>query len=255
MKSKTKLIAAVVVAALGGANYTYNTIQANRIEAAAKAAVQEKLRLAQERRDALAAELLAQKPALLAEAQRLAGQGSFAESRALLVKFAPLRDADVEDLLAAVNRHAKIAMRIKQLSDELVMKPPVERSMAIYRELKSLEPSNPLWLVLMQDLQPQFAAAQAQKASAEKAAARKQAVRSLFSGWDGSVQSVEAAIKQRLKDPDSYKHVETRYSDTGIGDVTVITQYRARNSFNAVVTSVAVAMVSPEGELVSINLK
>lgn len=98
------------------------------------------------------------------------------------------------------------------------------------------------------------AALQAQQAQADAVAARQAAVKSLFSLWDGSVHSVEQAIKARLKDPDSYKHVETKYIDSGSGNVAVFTQFRARNSFNAVVPGTATAMVSPTGELVSFTM-
>lgn len=254
MKRKIVFTMISLVALAIGGNVMHN-IEANQIEAATQAAQAEKLRLAQEKRDALAAEFQANRPTLISEAQRLIAQGSPAAAQTLLAKFVSLKDTDVTQLLALATRNAHMAQSIKQLSDELASKPTVERSMAIYKELKFLEPSNPLWPAMIQEIQPTFVAKASHKAELEKTAARKEAVRRLFSGWDGSVRSVEQAIKLRLKDPDSYKHVETKFNDPGFGDVTIFTQYRARNSFNALITDVATAVVSPTGELVSISLK
>lgn len=255
MKRKIIYVAVASLLALAVIGNVSRNIEADRIEAAAQAEKVAKLRVAQEKRDALMAEFAANKPALLSDAQRLIAQGEPAVAQTLLAKFAVLQDPEVDRLLALATRNARTAQSIKQLSDELANKPDKLRAMAIYTELATLEPSNPLWPALMAENKPMADAMKAQQAKAETVAARQEAVKRLFSGWDGSVRSVEEAIKLRLKDPDSYKHVETRFTDSGSGNVTVFTQYRARNSFNAVITGGATAVVAPTGELVSLNMK
>jgi len=46
---------------------------------------------------------------------------------------------------------------------------------------------------------------------------RKERIENLFSDWDGSQPEVVKWIKQHIKDPDSYKHIETRYIDENDG--------------------------------------
>ena len=255
MKRKAIFIVLASLVALAVFGNVMNNLEARRNEAAAQAAKVATLRLAQEKRDALMAEFLAKRLTLITDAQRLISQGDPVTAQTSLAKFAPLKDPEVGRLLDMATRHIQSAQRVKQLSDELANKPDKLRSMAIYTELAALEPSNPLWPTLMAENKPMVDAMKAQQAKAETVAARQQSVKRLFSGWDGSVRSVEEAIKSRLKDPDSYKHVETRFTDSGSGNLTVFTQYRARNSFNAVMPGIATAVVSPTGELVSLNMK
>ena len=246
-------VVSVAVLVIGG-NVMHN-MDANRIEAAAQAAKAEELRLVQEKHNALIAEFQANRGALVSDAQRLIAHDEPVAAQALLAKFATLKDPDVAHLIGVAARNIDRTRNIKQLSDELATKPALARSMAIYKELLHLEPANPLWRAMIEEIQPAFAEMERRDAELQRSGARKEAVKRLFSAWDGSVRSVEEAIKVRLKDPDSYKHVETRFQDPGVGNLTVVTQYRARNSFNAVITDVATAVVSPTGELVSISLK
>lgn len=255
MRRKAIFIVLALLVALAVFGNVMHNIEAHQIEVAAQAEKAAKLRLSQEKRDALVVEFTAHKPTLLSETQRLISQGEPAVAQTLLAKFAQLQDPEVGRLLALATRNARTAQGIKQLSDELANKPDKLRSMEIYMELATLEPSNPLWPALMAENKPIVDVMKAQQAKAETMAARQEAVKRLFSGWDGSVRSVEEAIKARLKDPDSYKHVETKFTDSGVGNVTVFTQYRARNSFNAVIPGIATAVVSPTGELVSLDMK
>lgn len=64
-----------------------------------------------------------------------------------------------------------------------------------------------------------------------------------FSTWDGAHRNLEKFIKANMKDPNSYEHVETRYSDNG-DHLIVVTTYRGTNSFGGVVTSSMKAKVS-----------
>lgn len=232
-----------------------HNIDGNRIEEAAQKVRAEKLRLDQEQRNVLVAEFQNNRSMLVSDAQRLIDQDHPAAAQALLAKFATFKDPDVAHLIGLATRNIDRARNIKQLSDELASKPTLARSMAIYKELVHLDPANPLWRAMIDEIQPTFAAMERNEVELKKSTARKESIQRLFSGWDGSVSAVEKAIKLQLKDPDSYKHVETRFNDSGFGNVTVVTQYRARNSFNAMITDIATAVVTPTGELVSINLK
>jgi len=60
-----------------------------------------------------------------------------------------------------------------------------------------------------------------------------------FSKFDGSFTKFKNFIKENLKDPSSFEHVETRYNDNKDGTVTVLMKYRAKNSFGAIVTEIA----------------
>lgn len=252
MKISLAVLGALV--ALGLAGNTWEAIEAKRAAAAAQAAQADKRRLAQEKRDALIAELRTNSAALLASAQRLIDQGDPTSALASLAKFESLRDPDVTRLREAATRRIAADTRIKKLMDELTRKPPLEQSMAIYTEMAALEPTNAIWPALIQEARPSLLALHAHNAQLKQTADRQKSVRLLFSAWDGSVRVVDEGIKARLKDPDSYKHVQTSYKDSGLGNVTVFTQYRARNSFNAVMPGTATAQVSPDGALVSIYL-
>lgn len=247
MRLKVISIAVASVVALAIFGNIMHNIEASQKEAEAQAATAAAQRLAQEKRDALKAEFAANKPLLLYKAQHLIDQGEPDAALSSLARFAQFKDPEVIHLqvLAQTTKH------VKTLSDELASKPGAVRAMTIYQELAVLQPSNPLWPAMMEEAKPVVAAAQVQQARDQAVAARQDAVKLLFSPWDGSVRSVEEAIKSRLKDPDSYKHVQTKFTDSGAGNVTVFTQYRARNSFNALVPGIATAVVAPTGELVS----
>jgi len=257
MKIKQKVIyisAAILTALAIGGNVIHN-IEAQKAEETARVEQLAKAKAAQDKRDALIAEFQSNRSSLISESQKLIGDGDPAAAQKLLAKFASLNDQDVSHLLKLSVDKLQASQTIKNLTDELANKPDKLRSMAIYKEFAYLEPSNPLWKAMIDENRPIVDLINSQRAAADKVAARKDAVKRLFSPWDGSVHVVEEGIKARLKDPDSYKHVETRASDPGVGDVTVVTQYRAKNSFNAVITSVATAVVSPDGVLVSLSMK
>lgn len=89
----------------------------------------------------------------------------------------------------------------------------------------------------------QLAAAKAQRAKE---------IESQFSAWDGSHIRVEAAIKERMNDPDSYKHVKTRYVAIKTGLI-VFTTFRGANAFGGIITKTVTAQVDLDGNVVSLN--
>jgi hypothetical protein len=83
-----------------------------------------------------------------------------------------------------------------------------------------------------------------------QAEARKEAIKKAFSPWDGSHRAMTAEIKRRLKDPGSYEHINTKYIDNG-NTISVITTYRAKNSFGGYVVNIVAGEASTSGELLS----
>lgn len=80
---------------------------------------------------------------------------------------------------------------------------------------------------------------------------RQKQIEEQFSKWDGSHRKLEEFVKENMKNPDSYEHVETTYRDMG-EFLLVQTKYRGTNSFNAIVPETTTAKVSLEGELLEI---
>jgi hypothetical protein len=71
---------------------------------------------------------------------------------------------------------------------------------------------------------------------------------------DGSNEKLIATVKKGLKNPDSFKHVETRHI-MGEGYITIEMTYRATNSFNAIITEKVIAMIDYKTNEVTIISK
>ena len=72
-----------------------------------------------------------------------------------------------------------------------------------------------------------------------------------LSGWDGSCPGLVAYVKDRMNDPSSFEHVETRYFIQG-DYVVLVMQYRGKNAFNATVTNFIKAKVNSNCEVLKI---
>ena len=72
-----------------------------------------------------------------------------------------------------------------------------------------------------------------------------------FSAWDGSHKKFNKAIKATLNDPDSYKHIETRYTKTDDGLV-VMTTFTAKNALGGRVKKTWTAKVDGNGNIIEI---
>lgn len=81
------------------------------------------------------------------------------------------------------------------------------------------------------------------KTPAEKAEDRRKGFHCL-SGWDGSHREVVRRVKSRLRDPDSFEHIETRITPNKNGEHTVIMQYRAKNGFGGMTVGSALATIA-----------
>lgn len=63
-----------------------------------------------------------------------------------------------------------------------------------------------------------------------------------LSDWDGSLPQLEGWVKQRMDDPESFEHIDTRYNI--VGDYAIlIMEYRGRNRFGGVVTEIVKAKI------------
>lgn len=77
---------------------------------------------------------------------------------------------------------------------------------------------------------------------------REAKIRNQFSAWSGSHINVVRQVKANMKNPDSFEHVKTTYTEQG-DMVLVLMTYRGKNSFNAVVTERVYAEVSLDGTI------
>lgn len=80
---------------------------------------------------------------------------------------------------------------------------------------------------------------------------REKDIKRQFSPLDGSHRNLERLVKNALHDPDSYDHVETRYSDKG-DHLMVSLKYRAVNGFGATRLHRAVAKVGLDGSIIQV---
>lgn len=80
-----------------------------------------------------------------------------------------------------------------------------------------------------------------------------------FSAWDGSHIKLAQYVKETLKDPKSYEHIETTFTPTPLTDenknqyITVNMQYRAKNSFWGYMVEIYKAFFDVEGNPVRIE--
>lgn len=80
---------------------------------------------------------------------------------------------------------------------------------------------------------------------------RDNRIKEQFNAWDGSHFNLERFIKNSMKDPDSYEHVETRYSDKG-NYLLILTTFRGKNSFGGKEKRMVRAKVSLEGKVLKV---
>ncbi len=65
-----------------------------------------------------------------------------------------------------------------------------------------------------------------------------------LNGWDGSHWKMQSEIKRRLRDPDSFEHVETRIAPIDeVGNHSIFMSFRARNGFGGMNVQQAIGVV------------
>ena len=84
--------------------------------------------------------------------------------------------------------------------------------------------------------------------------ARQDKIKEQFSFWDGSHTTLVAFVKERMHNPKSFEHVETRFADGGIDYGVIVTmKYRGTNTFGAIVTNTITARVDINGNIIEIT--
>jgi hypothetical protein len=170
------------------------------------------------------------------------------EALALANKFLAVnKDPD----LGRLQYRAELMVMKLELQDEKAV--PLERRAQIYSALIKEEPGGfATYKTKLSEVNEVMAA---QKKLREAQAAKAEFERGIegqFSKRDGSHRNVERTLKESLKDPSSYEHVETRYVAHS-NSLTVYTSYRAKNSFGAKVLNSAVAEVDAGGNVLSLT--
>ena len=164
---------------------------------------------------------------------------------------------ELEGVALAEKQKAEGAKRTGELVATLSKIDPanITKNHNIYAELAEINPTNSDYVTKAahynKKIKAQEQIAQTRKIKATQAAARKERIESLFSAWDGSLGKLEKHIKERMNNPDSYEHVETRYTDMG-DHLRVATKYRGTNAFGGVVTQTTVADVDDNGNVIRI---
>ena len=196
----------------------------------------------------LAEEYASDKAQILGQVESLLTANRPKDAAALATKYSGVsKDPD----LARLQSRADMAVMKLELENEAAL--PLARREQIYKTLIREEPGSlAQYQGKLKEVTAALEAERQAKARAAEQAALEASIKSQFSGWDGSHRQVERALKARMKNPDSYEHVETRYS-VGADSITVVTTYRGTNSFNAVVTNQAIATVDKTGNVLSLS--
>lgn len=68
-----------------------------------------------------------------------------------------------------------------------------------------------------------------------------------LSGWDGSHRQLVSYVKDRLREPSSFEHIETRVTPVKDGTHTALMRYRARNGFGGMNVGTVVSTYAHDG--------
>lgn len=150
---------------------------------------------------------------------------------------------------------AEYQRRVKEL-EALVAKVPatdIEQNIKLYAKLKLLNPSN----VRYSEKHAYFTTKkrEAVERLKRKEEAKKKAVEAdrkrrgfhCLNSWDGSHSRVKKYTRDRMRDPKSFEHIETRIAPVKKGKHTLIMKYRAKNGFGGMSFGVTVAKIANRG--------
>jgi len=146
----------------------------------------------------------------------------------------------------ALQREVQLNKSIAALESQLAYLKIDQYSEAgeIFRKLQAIAPDNAIYKAKadrLAKIRTNIALRAArERVQADELAKRKKQIESQFSSWDGSHRTMERLIKSVMNDPDSYEHVETRYSDLG-SKIRVSTVFRGKNAFGGTVRNTKVA--------------
>lgn len=132
-----------------------------------------------------------------------------------------------------------------------------EENIRLYEKLLELAPENARYTDKLSHYEAKQreaeAAAEAKRLVKKKAAAaavaRKEAEKKrkgfhCLSSWDGSHRAVKKYTEERMRDPDSFEHIETRITPVNEnGKHTLLMTYRARNGFGGMTVGEVMATI------------
>lgn len=81
---------------------------------------------------------------------------------------------------------------------------------------------------------------------------KQEMINAQFSPLDGSNRPLTRYIKERMNDPGSYEHVETRYWDRG-DHIIVVTSFRGKNAFGGLVLNSVTAKMGLDGTILEVS--
>ena len=169
---------------------------------------------------------------------------------------------------------AEYQKTIKVLEAQVAKVPASEfdENLRLYKKLQSLNPENKRYAEKISYYREQKTAAakaaKAKKVAAEAAAAvagkaakakkagaeaavvveKKRKGFHCLSAWDGSHRGVKTYVEERMREPDSFEHIETRIMQINEkGKHTLTMRYRARNGFGGMTDGVAIATINNAG--------
>ena len=158
--------------------------------------------------------------------------------------------------IRAEERRRRNAAEIEELTAEVEKVPASNYSenIRLYKKLARLDPERELFRTKIahytarKEQAEKAARAQQSAAEASRKAAKQRAGFHCLSGWDGSHRAVKRGVKNALRDPGSFEHVETRITAADSSGVhTLFMTYRARNGFGGMNVSTAKARVRNAG--------
>lgn len=86
----------------------------------------------------------------------------------------------------------------------------------------------------------------------EETRRREEIISKCFSVWDGSHIELTRIIKESMNDPDSYKHIQTTYTDIG-NNINIKMSFRGRNAFGGVVKQTVYAVTDLNCNIIEID--
>lgn len=198
------------------------------------------------------AEYEANKPSILKDVADKVAAGEVDAARGLIYKYTAVsKDPDLAKARTIVEyEYARV-----QLKNESALS--LEKRVELHRMLANAEGAPPSVVAkakaLEAELTKKVAAERADREKAEALAKNKAIIEAQFSSWDGSHPAVVKMATASMKDPDSFKHSETRYSYVGGDTFMVYMTFRGTNSFGGVVPSTVAARVGLSGQVLTLT--
>lgn len=125
------------------------------------------------------------------------------------------------------------------------------KNVVVLNEILIAMKASPYWITYKENREAEQREQMRKAIEEDNKVARKNNISTQFSSWDGSHTKLTQYIKTNMNDPKSYKHVETRYSDMKT-HLIVVTKFRGKNAFGALVLNQISAKVDLNGNVIEI---